>query len=217
MSDIGTGVDRGFTFFHCPNTRSSGTLYLIEEMGLSPEIRLVSLERGEHKRADYLAINPMGKVPAIRHGETVVTEQGAITLYLGDLFPETGMSPQMGDPARGAMLRWLFFYGSCFEPALVDEALRREPGKASMMPYGTHADTVAAVTGQLARGPWFLGERFSVVDALWGSALAWTTAFGLVPREGVIAAYLERIEARPAWGRSKARDAGFVAELKGRG
>ena len=97
--------DRDFTFHHCPDTRSSGTLYLVEELGVAPEIRLLSLERGEHKRPDYLAINPMGKVPAIVHAGTVITEQGAIALYLGDLFPETGMTPQIGDPLRGAMLQ----------------------------------------------------------------------------------------------------------------
>ena len=209
--------DRDFVFYHAPNTRSSGMLYLMEEMGLSPEIRLLSLERGDHKKPDYLAVNPMGKVPAIVHGETVVTEQGAIALYLGDLFPETGLCPQMGDPLRGSLLRWLFFYGSCFEPALCDMMLKREPGSPSMMPYGTVEDTFAVVRAQLAKGPFILGDRFTVADAVWGSALGWMTMFGLIPREGVVAAYLDRGEARPALARTRARDAEFVERLKAGG
>lgn len=203
-------ADRDFTLFHAPNTRSSGMLYLVEELGVPYQLHPLSFERGEHKAPAYLAINPMGKVPAIRHGDTVITEQGAIALYLGDLFPETGMAPQMGDPDRGALLRWLFFYGSCFEPAAVDRALQREPGKPSMMPYGTFDDMFATLTAQLARGPWLLGERFTVADGLWGSALIWTTLFGLVPKTPVIEAYVARIAARPALARSKAIDAGLV-------
>ena len=93
--------DRSFTFFHAPNTRSSCILRLIVEIGVPHHLHLLSLEKRDHKTPAYLAVNPLGKVPAIRHGDTVVTEQGAIALYLGDLFPETGMCPQMGDPLRG--------------------------------------------------------------------------------------------------------------------
>ena len=84
-----------------------------------------------------------------------------------------------------------------------------------MMPYGTYEDTFAALRGQLATGPWFLGERFTVADCLWGSALIWTTAFGLVPEAPEISAYLARIEARPALARARARDAAHVERLKG--
>jgi glutathione S-transferase len=207
--------DRQFTLYHAPNTRSSGILYLIEELGVPHELELLSLERGEHKAPDYLAVNPMGKVPAIRHGDTVVTEQGAIALYLGDLFADRGLAPQMGDGSRGSLLRWLFFYGSCFEPALVDRAFKREPGKASTMPYGTYDDTIAALTAQLAKGPWFLGDTFTVLDCLWGSALEWTTAFGLLSKSPEIEAYLARIDARPARARARVRDAECLALLKG--
>lgn len=208
--------DRHFTFYHAPDTRSSGILYLLEELGAPYDLELLSLERGDHKARAYLAINPMGKVPAIRHGATVITEQGAIALYLGDLFVEAGLSPQMGDSSRGSLLRWLFFYGSCFEPALIDRAFKREPGRASTMPYGTYDDTIAALTAQLAQGPWFLGDTFTVADCLWGSALEWTTAFGLLPKSPEIEAYLGRIAARPARARARALDAEFAERLKAR-
>ena len=204
--------DRDFTFFHAPNSRSSCMLFLIEELGVPYVLRPVSLARQEHKTPDFLAINPMGKVPAIVHGETVVTEQGAIALYLGDLFPETGMCPPPGDPQRGALLRWLFFYGSCVEPAILQKAMKWPDPPKSTAGYGSYDDVVAAVVGQLAGGPWFLGERFTVADGLWGPALAWLTQFGLMPATPEIAAYLARIEARPTTARARAIDAELAAK-----
>lgn len=207
--------DRRFTLFHAPQTRSSCTLRLAEEMGIPYDVHVLDLAKGEHKAPAYLAINPMGKVPAIRHGEVVVTEQGAIALYLGDLFPETGMCPQPGDPLRGSLLRWLFFYGDCVEPAVLQKAMKWEAPKASMAGYGSYEDTMAAVAGQLAAGPWFLGERFTVADGVWGPALTWLTAFGLVPAAPEIAAYVERFAARPAAAKAAAIDADLVAKQKG--
>ena len=204
--------DREVTLFHAPNTRSSGTLRLLEEMGVPYRLQVLDMAKGEHKRPDYLAINPMGKVPAIRVGETVVTEAAAIALFLGDLFPETGMCPPPGDPLRGALLRWLFFYGNCVEPAILQKAMNWEAPRASMAGYGTYDDTMAAVDGQLAAGPWVLGERFTVADGVWGPALSWLTQFGLVPRTPAIAAYVERFAARPAAARVVAIDTELAAK-----
>ena len=203
-------VDRRFTFFHAPNTRSSCTLRLIEEMGVPYDLHPLSLERQDHKAPDYLALNPMGKVPAIRHGETVVTELGAITLYLGDLFPETGLCPQPGDALRGPLLRWLFFYGNCVEPAVLQKAMKWPDPPKSMAGYGSFDDVMAAIVAQLAEGPWFLGERFTVADGLWGPALGWLTRFGMAPQVAAVADYVARIEARPAKARADAIDAELV-------
>lgn len=208
-------TDRLVTLFHAPNTRSSGTLRLLEEMGVPYRLHVLDLGRGEHKQPAFLAVNPMGKVPAVRVGETVVTEQGAIVLFLGDLFPETGLCPPNGDPLRGDLLRWLFFYGDCVEPAILQKAMKWEAPKASMAGYGTYEDTMAAVIGQLARGPWFLGERFTVADGLWGPALTWLSRFGLVPNAPEVAAYVERFAARPAAARAAAIDAELAAKQKG--
>lgn len=202
--------DRSFTFFHAPNTRSSATLYLIEELGVPYDLHPLSFARQDHKAAEYLAVNPLGKVPAIRRGGTVVTEQGAIALFLGDLFPETGMCPEIGDPLRGELLRWLFFYGNCVEPAVLQKAMKWPDPPKSTAGYGSYDDTVAVVVGQLAKGPWFLGERFTVADGLWGPALGWLTRFGLFPATPEVAAYLDRLEARPATARARAIDAALV-------
>lgn len=208
-------TDRNFTLFHAPNTRSSCAVRLVEELGVPYDLSVLDMTKGEQRGAAYLAINPMGKVPAIRHGETVVTEQGAIALYLGDLFPETGMCPQPGDPLRGDLLRWLFFYGDCVEPAVLQKAMNWEAPKKSMAGYGSYEDTMAAVIGQLAKGPWFLGERFTVADGVWGPALTWLTAFGLMPKAPEIMAYVERFAARPAAAKVTAIDAALVAKQTG--
>ena len=169
------------------------------------------MKAGEQRKADYLAVNPMGKVPAIRHGNALVTEQGAVFLYLADLYPEAGLAPPIGDPLRGPYLRWIVFYGSSFEPALVDRAQKREPAPPSMSPYGDYDTMLKTLTDNLALGPYMLGERFSAADVLWGTALGWTTKFGLVAHTPVIDAYVARVEARPAAVRSRGLDAELAA------
>jgi glutathione S-transferase len=199
------------TLFHSPNTRSTGVLTLLEELGVDYDLHVLNTKRGEQRQAEYLAINPMGKVPAIRHGDAVVTEQGAVFLYLADLYPQAGLAPPIGDPLRGPFLRWLFFYGSSFEPALVDRAMKREPAPASTSPYGDWDTMLGTLTGQLAQGPYLLGERFSAADVLWGTALTWTTMFKLVPELPVLRAYIDRVGARPAVAAARRKDAELAA------
>lgn len=202
---------RKVTLFHSPHTRSGSARLLLEEIGAEYELHVLNMKRNEQRAPAYLAVNPMGKVPAIRHGDAVVTEQGAVFIYLGDLYPEAGLAPAIGDPLRGPYLRWIVFYGSSFEPAVIDRSLKRDPAPASTSPYGDYETMLATLTGQLAKGTYLLGERFSAADVLWGSALSWTTQFGLVPRSPVIAAYLARFEARPAVARVRALDAQLAA------
>lgn len=197
------------TLFHSPQTRSSGALALLEELSAPYKLHVINMKAGEQRQAAFLAINPMGKVPAILHGDTLVTEQVAIGIYLADAFPEAGITPAIGDALRGPFLRWYVFYAACFEPAVVDKALKREPGNAAMVPYGDLSTTLHTLTAQLSKGPWLLGDRFTAVDTLWGTALSWMTAFGLVDAVAPIKAYLERWNARP----SVAKVAQIDAEL----
>ena len=199
------------TFFHSPQTRSAGTLALFEELGVPYDLRVINMKAGEQRQPDYLAINPMGKVPAIRHGDALVTEQPAVFIYLADLYPQAGLTPALGDPLRGPYLRWMVFYGSCFEPAVVDRAMQREPAAMATSPYGTFDTMLNTLTEQLARGPWLLGDTFTAADVLWGTALNWTTQFKLVPELPVIRAYINRVLARPAMLRAAARDAELLA------
>ena len=121
---------RALTFFHAPNTRSTGVAILLEELGAPHETRILNMKAGEHRQPAYLAINPMGKVPAILVGDALTTEQVAIYIHLADLFPAAGLAPGLSDPLRGPYLRWIAFYGSSFEPAIVDKALESRARRA---------------------------------------------------------------------------------------
>jgi glutathione S-transferase len=191
-------LDTDLTLYHAPRTRSSGVRILLEELGAPHRLEVLDLGSGQARDSAYLRVNPLGKVPALRHGEALITEQAAIYLYLADLFPERGLAPPIGDPLRGPYLRWMVFYGSSFEPAVVDRALQREPGPRAMSPYGDFDAVLKTVVDALTPGPYLLGERHSAADVLWGAALGWTTRFKLVPEEPAILAYLARVEARPA-------------------
>ena len=198
--------DRHITLYHSPRTRSSGALTLLEELGADYELHTLNMKAGEHRAPGYLAVNPLGKVPAIRHGDALVTEQAAIYIYLADLYPEAGLTPALDDPIRGPYLRWLVFYGSSFEPAVVDHAMKRDPGPQAMSPYGTYEAVMEALASQLRRGPYLFGERFTAADVLWGSALGWTTMFKVVPEKPEFTSYIERVRARPAVARAEAID-----------
>jgi glutathione S-transferase len=199
------------TFFHAPQSRSAGTRALLEELGADYDLHVLDLKSGEQRRPDYLAINPMGKVPAIHHAGALVTEQPALFIYLADLYPAAKLAPPLGDPLRGPYLRWLVFYGSCFEPAIVDRSMQREPAPPSTSPYGDYDTMLQTLVDQLGKGPYLLGDTFSAADVLWGTALNWTTMFKLVPELPVIRAYIDRVLARPAMQRAAAKDAELLA------
>jgi glutathione S-transferase len=200
--------------FHSPNSRSSGSLILLEELHAPYELRVLNMQAGEQRQPAFLAVNPMGKVPAILHGGALVTEQVAIFIYLADLFPQAGLAPALGDPLRGPYLRWMVYYAACFEPAVVDRAMKRDPAPQSMSPYGDFETVMSTLTAQLDAGPYILGERFSAADVLWGTALQWTTTFGLVPVTPAIKNYVERIAARPAALLVRGKDAAVAAQHK---
>jgi glutathione S-transferase len=207
--------DRKIVFYHAPNTRSSIALTLIEEFGVPYELKVLNMKAGEQRQPAYLAVNPMGKVPAIKHDDALITELVAISLYLADLFPEAALAPALGDSLRGPYLRWTVFYAACFEPAISDRALKREPGPPSMLGYGDFDSVIDTVATQLSRGPYMLGERFTAADIVWGSGLAWTTKFGLIPERPAISAYIERVGKRPSFARAAAIDAELAAKQDG--
>ena len=202
------------TLYHAPHSRSSATLTLLEELGAPYRLHVLSLNAGDQRQPAYLAVNPMGKVPAVKHGDALITEQVAIFIYLADLFPEAKLAPPIGDPMRGPYLRWLVSYGSSFEPAVVDRALKREPGPASTMPYGDFDTMFTTLADQFRKAPCLLGERFTAADVLWGGALTWMTMWKLIPEDPAIAAYVERNRTRPAVVRVKEKDVEIAASLE---
>ncbi|MGH8117836.1 MAG: glutathione S-transferase family protein [Rhodanobacteraceae bacterium] len=186
------------TFFHAPHSRSGITRAMFEELGVPCDMVALNLKAGEQRSPEYLAINPMGKVPAIRHEGVLITEQPAVLMYLADLYPEKNLAPAPGDPLRGPYLRWMVFYGSCFEPAIMDYSEKRTPMAPMACAYGDYESVMHVIAEQLATGPWLLGEHFTAADVLWGGALNFGLMFKLVPELPVFRAYVERVRSRPA-------------------
>ena len=204
--------DDSLTFFHAPNTRSSAVAVLMEELSVPHRLHVVNMKAGEQRQPAYLAVNPMGKVPAITHRGVLVSEQAAVFIYIADLFPAAGLTPAIGDQDRGPYLRWLAFYGSSFEPALMDKAMRREPAPRATSPYGDYDAVLDTLAAQLRATPFIAGARLTAADILWGIALRWTTRFKLVPELPEIMAYVDRITGRPSVAKVDAMDARLAAE-----
>jgi glutathione S-transferase len=205
--------DRQLTFYHSPNSRAAAVRILLDELKAPHELVVLNMKAGEQRQAAYLAINPMGKVPAILHGSSLVTEQVAIFIYLSDLFPAAGLSPAPTDPLRGPYLRWLVYYAACLEPAVVDKHMKRDPAPLAMSPYGDFDTMLNTLVAQLAKGPYMLGEKFTTVDVLWGTALGWMVSFGMVPALPEISRYLALIDARPSFIKIRADDQALSAKF----
>lgn len=199
------------TLYHAAPSRSSVVLWMLEELGEAYDVQLVSFKKGENLQPEYLAINPMGKMPALRHGDVVITESAAICAYLADAFPKAGLSIPIGDPQRGVYLKWLFFGPSCVEPAITDRAFpRKEQPPRSTLGFGDFdlvMDVLAKAAG--AANPYLLGSQFTAADVVIGSGLRWGMMFGIVPQRTEFVAYVDRLNSRPAAQRAQAKDAEY--------
>lgn len=204
-------MNRHVSLYYAPHSRSLGALALLEELGADYELHVLDIQKGDQRQPAYLAVNPLGKVPAVVHEGALVTEQPAVYQYLAELYPEAGLSPAPGTPLRGPYLRWLAFYGSSFEPALIDKALQRPEASSSMLPYGDYDSVIATLNRQLEQGPYLLGDTITAADILWGVALAWTVSFKIVPDTPAIRAYIDRIGERPAVLRARAKEEAILA------
>lgn len=191
-----------------PMSRGRIARWMLEETG--QPYRAEVLEYGAAmKSPQYLAINPMGKVPAIVHGGVVVTECAAICAWLADAFPEAGLAPAPGDPLRGPYYRWLFFAAGPLEAAVTAKSLGllAPAEKSGMAGYGSYEQTVDALETVVAgAAPWLLGERFSAADVYVGSQVVWGQQFGTLPARPAFAAYAARLQARDAYRRATALD-----------
>ena len=191
------------TFYHNPMSRGRIAHWMLEEVGVPYETKVIAFDKGEHKSPEYLAINPMGKIPAIVHNGTVVTEAAAICAYLADAFPKAGLAPPLTDPARGTYYRWLFFAAGCIEPAMVDKmAARPKVERPGMIGYGSYEDTLNAMEKALSPGPWILGERFSAADVYFGSQIGWGTFTKALEPRPAFQEYFGRCTQRPAYKRA---------------
>ncbi len=202
------------TLYHAAPSRSSIVHWMLEELGVPYDIQLVSFKKGENLAPAFLAINPMGKLPTIRHGDMVITEAAAICTYLADEFPEAKLNVPIGNPQRGVYLKWLFFGPSCLEPAVSERAFpRKNPPPRSALGFGDF-DTVMDVLAQAAgaANPYLMGGQFTAADVVIGSGLRWGTMFKLIPERPEFTAYIGRLSDRPALKRATEKDAKLQAE-----
>lgn len=186
-------------FYTHPQSRGRIAHWMMEELG--QPYRTVWLAFGsEMKSAEYRAVNPMGKVPALRHGEVVVTEAAAICAYLADAFPQAGLAPAPTSPQRAAYLRWLFFAAGPLEQAVTARAMgwALPPGREVMAGFGRYADTLDALETALQPGPYVCGAQFTAADVYVGSSLAWGLLFGTIEKRPVFEAYVARLKGRAA-------------------
>ena len=182
-----------------PMSRGRIARWMLEEVGQPYSVEILDYA-SEMKAPAFLAVNPMGKVPALRHGDTVVTEGAAICAYLADAFPQAGLAPPPGHPDRGPYYRWLFFAAGPIEAAVTNRALGVEVPKERerMAGYGNLAMTLAAIEGWLEGRQYLAGDRFTAADVYAGSALGWGMQFGSIERRPVFESYWTRISQRPA-------------------
>lgn len=186
-----------------PMSRGRIARWMLEEIGQPYEVRY--LDYGPAMKApEYLAINPMGKVPALVHGPRVVTEYAAICAYLADAFPDAGLAPV----DRSAYYRWLFFGAGPFEAAVILKALGFEvpEERRRMVGFGTLSGALDALESQLSRTPYLAGDAFSAADVATGSQIGWGLRFGTIEPRPALQAYWERISARPALQRANDAD-----------
>ena len=191
-----------------PMSRGRIARWMLEETGQPYQVELMDYGQAMKSEA-YLAINPMGKVPALRHHGVVVTETAAICAYLADAFAAAGLAPALDDPRRGSYLRWMFLAAGPMEAAITARALGMEPPaeKAGFVGYGSF-DAVIGVIEQAAAqaSPWLLGESFSAADVYLGSQILFGLKFKSLPAHPAFAVYAQRLMQRPAWQRAAAAD-----------
>jgi glutathione S-transferase len=193
-------------FYTNPMSRGRIVRWMLEEIGQPYRTEL--LEYASMKAPDYVAINPMGKVPAIRHGDIVVTEGAAICAYLADAFPEAGLAPPPGHRLRGPYYRWLFFGAGPVEAAATNKMLGFvvPEGREKMVGYGCYADVMNALEGAVSQGGYVAGDSFTAADVYLGSQIGFGLQFGTIEKRPAFELYWQRISKRPAALRAKAID-----------
>ncbi|HEU6441499.1 MAG TPA: glutathione S-transferase family protein [Microvirga sp.] len=194
-------------FYTNPMSRGRIVRWMLEEVG--QPYRTEILEFGTTmKSPDFLAFNPMGKVPTIIHKGTVVTEAAAICAYLADAFPEAGLAPPSGDLRRGPYYRWMFFAAGPVEAAVSNKALGFEvpDERRAMVGYGGPADVVNALEYAVTQSEYIAGDRFSAADVYVGSQIGWGMMFGTLEKRPALEAYWRRISSRPAAVRAREID-----------
>lgn len=194
-------------FYTHPFSRGRIVRWMLEEVGQPYRTEVLEFGAGM-KTPAYLAINPMGKVPAIRHGDTVVTEAAAICAYLADVFPEAGLAPPAADRLRGPYYRWLFFAAGPIEAAVINRSLGVEPTDQQRMVvgYGCYADVMDTLEKAVSGRAHLVGDRFTAADLYVGAQLGWGMGFGSIEKRPAFERFVEPLQNRPAAVRARQLD-----------
>jgi glutathione S-transferase len=202
-------------FYTNPMSRGRIVRWMLEEVGEPYRAEVVAFGP-PMKSPEYRAINPMGKVPAIRHGDIVVTEAAAICAYLADAFPAKGLAPPPGDPRRAAYYRWMFFAAGPVEAAVNNKSLGMAvpAGREGMIGYGSFGDVMNTLEYAVSQGDYIAGERFTAADVYVGAQIGFGLQFGSIEKRPAFERYWQRLAARPAAGRAKGIDDALAAEQK---
>jgi len=199
------------TLYHHPYSRAANSVWMLEEVGVPYELRYLDLTAGQHKEPAVLALNPMGKLPIIQDGTTVVTESAAIGVYLADRYAAGRLAPTLDDPMRGTYLRWAFFAPSVIEPGVMAKAANWA-FRESNAGFGNYQSMLDAIRSAIEGREFVLGNTFSMADVIFGGTVAYMLRFNLLEPEPVFTQYAERLEARPARQRANAINAKVVEE-----
>ncbi|HIC81499.1 MAG TPA: glutathione S-transferase family protein [Kiloniellaceae bacterium] len=198
-------MSKDLVFYTNPMSRGRLVRWMLEEVGIPYETEIISYG-DQMKGADYRAINPMGKVPAIRHGDTVVTECAAICTYLADVVPEAGLAPPPDQ--RGPYYRWLFFAAGPLESAAIHHSLGFDPDQEAQgrVGYGTFSDVMDTLETALPAQGWIAGDSFTTADLYLGANIGWGLQVGTIENRPGFAAYAKRTSDREAYRRAMAID-----------
>jgi glutathione S-transferase len=202
-------------FYTNPQSRGRIVRWMLEEVG--QPYRTVVLDYATTlKGPEYLAINPMGKLPSLRHGDTVVTECAAICAYLADAFPQAGLAPPPGDKARGTYYRWLFFAAGPIEAGVSNKAMGFDipAERKRMMGYGDYQDLLAGIEYAVEGKSYLAGDRFSAADVYFASQLAFSMQFGMLDKRPAFERYVTPLLARPAAVRAREIDDALIAQAQ---
>jgi glutathione S-transferase len=201
-------------FYTNPQSRGRVVRWMLEELGQLYRTELLDYAT-QMKAPAYLAINPMGNVPALRHGDAIVTEVAAICTYLADAFPETGLAPPPGSNLRAPFYRWLYFAAGPLEAAASNKALGFvvPPGRERMMGYGTYELTMNTLEGAVSQGDYLVGNKFSAADVYVGTHIGFGMQFGTIEKRPAFETYWARLTARPAWQRASKLDNDAAAAM----
>jgi glutathione S-transferase len=204
-------------FYTSPMSRGRMVHWMLEEVGVPYRPHLLNLEKGEQKKPEYLAVNPMGKVPAIVHRGVTITEVAAICTYLADAYPAAQLAPAVNDPKRGAYLRWMFYAAACVDSAIVDRMTSRPPSsRPGALSYGNYDDVIKTLELALTPGPYLLGEQFTAADLYLASQLGFGLMMKAIEPRPLFMSFLARATDRSASRRAQQQAEQWTAELKAR-